>query len=82
MNGLRAMTLGHQANSSMMLLASSTSKSVVLLERNVDTGNLTFVDAYRDGERDISTLNVSAPYCAGRAAICSQRPTNAGDRCV
>jgi len=59
MRGPRAMSLYN--DNSMMLVACSTSRSAVLLRRDKGTGGLTFVDAIRDGERDISTFNASAP---------------------
>ena len=61
LRGPRSMTLGQLGEGTVMLLACSTSKSVVLLSRNVTTGALTFVDAARDGERDISTFITSVP---------------------
>ena len=64
LRGPRAMALGQNDGGSTMVLACASSRSVVLLQRNVSDGSLKFVDAVRDGERDVSTFNASAPPAA------------------
>jgi hypothetical protein len=64
MRGPRAMALGQLDGGSTMLLACASSRSVVMLRRNVSDGSLEFADAVRDGERDITTFNASAPPAA------------------
>ena len=68
MRGPRALALGSAAGSNhTLLVACGTSKSVVLLDRNATTGELSFVDAARDGERDILSFAASAPEAGANA---------------